>query len=97
MSFDKDMTYLQSLKFVTLGIIRSPLTVDELYELKEAATTVFYLVFAALFRIACLIALPITAPLFTLLIMQERRKAAKQTDFNSAKEQRAAFRINRDD
>lgn len=78
MSFDPNMTYWQSLRIVARGLIQWPLNRYEIKQIAEALKDAAVYLGAPLARLLALILLPISAPLFALLVQMDRRKTAEK-------------------
>jgi hypothetical protein len=74
--FNKDMTYLQSLRIVAKGLIQWPLRLHEITDMWESFKTSFLYFVAPFVRIITLILLPISAPIFALIVQRERKRIA---------------------
>lgn len=79
MSFDPDMSYMQSLKHVTKGLIQLPTSLDDLCEAWDAILSILYITSGFVIRLILLLTLPLSAPLITLVIQAHRRKLSRAT------------------
>lgn len=76
MSFDPNMTYWQSLRIVARGLIQNPTRKYEREGFKSGLMDVLYYGSAPIARLAVMLLLPISAPLFAWLVQIDRRKTA---------------------
>ena len=77
MTFDANMTYWQSLKIVTRGLIQWPMCRSEIEEFIDALTDTLYYLSLPLIRVLALLTLPISALLLTFAVQAERQQKAK--------------------
>ena len=75
-NFDANMTYWQSLRIVAKGLIQWPLHRHEVRQIGEAIKEAATYTAIPLMRLIALILLPISAPIFTLLVQMDRKKIA---------------------
>lgn len=78
MSFDPDMTYWQTFRIILKGLVRWPLDKHEVGQMFEYAYYTGVIILTGFIRIIALLLLPISAPLFTLLVQAERKKRAER-------------------
>jgi hypothetical protein len=76
MALAPHMTYLQSLKVVARGLVQWPITLVEIRCIAVDATIIAKRLATSAFRLICLLTLPISAPLLTLLVQRIRKDQA---------------------
>lgn len=81
--FDPDMTYMQTLRIIGKSLVQWPTNSFEVSLLAEASKnlmiemgTAGWYIALPLLRLLALVLLPVSAPIFALLVQRERRRIA---------------------